>query len=59
MSPGFFNLCVNKLALLISSLKAGVKLNYVTLDLLFYVDDIVMICETAEEIQRVMDHANE
>ena len=55
LSPTLFNLFVNNLATEINELNCGVKIGNKMVSVLLYADDIVLISETEEYLQKMLD----
>ena len=59
LSPLLFNLFINDLAVCIKALGKGVCLDGDIVSILLYADDIVLIAETAEDLQLMLNCLNE
>jgi hypothetical protein len=59
ISPTFFQLYINDLAVLINSLNCGVQLADVKLSILLFADDIVLIAPNAVNLQKMLDTLHE
>ena len=59
LSPLLFNLFVNDLALRIKSLGKGVSIDDELISILLYADDIVLMAESASDLQLMLDCLNE
>ena len=59
LSPLLFNLFINDLAVRIKALGKGVCLDGDIVSILLYADDIVLIAETAEDLQLMLNCLNE
>ena len=55
LSPTLFNLFVNDLATEIKTLECGVKIGNKSVSILLYADDIVLISESEESLQKMLD----
>ena len=58
LSPMLFNLFVNNLTSEVKSLSCGVKLGDTTISILLYADDIVLISESEDSLQKMLDVVN-
>jgi len=59
MSSTLFALYINDLALLLKSLNKGVNINYLNLSILLYADDIVLLAESEEDLQHMLNVSHE
>ena len=59
LSPTLFNIYLNDLARELNSLGLGIKLNDIHVCLLLYADDIVLISENEENLQKMLNFVNE
>jgi hypothetical protein len=59
LSPLLFSLVVNPLAILLKSEGFGVKLGSIQLACLFYADDLVLIADSEEQLQEMMNTTTE
>ena len=54
-SPTLFALFINSLAQLIKDLNFGVRYENLNVSILLYADDIVLLAETEEDLQRMLN----
>ena len=54
LSPVLFNIYLNNLAEELNKLKLGVKINDFCVSLLLYADDIVLLSENEENLQKML-----
>ena len=59
LSPMLFNIFLNDLATEINSLGLGIKIGNLKLSILMYADDIVLLSDTAENLQKLLNHVYE
>ena len=55
ISPTLFSLYINELAKEINSLKSGVKLGALELSILLYADDMVLVSENEQDLQKMLE----
>ena len=51
-----FNIFLNDLATEINSLGLGIKIGNLKLSILMYADDIVLLSDTADNLQKLLNH---
>jgi hypothetical protein len=55
LSPTLFNLFVNKLAIRIEASNVGATAARLTIGALLYADDVVLLADNAEDLQKLID----
>jgi len=55
LSPLLFSLFINYLVLEIEKLEAGVRLGSLSLSILLFADDIVLVADNKRDMQRMLD----
>ena len=55
LSPILFSIYINKLIEELKSTNIGIDIGGVKINTLFYADDIILIAEKIEELQKLMD----
>ena len=58
LSPMLFNVFMNNLVSEVKSLNYGVKLGDTTISILLYADDIALISESEDSLQKMLDVVN-
>ena len=58
LSPALFSIYINDLAANIKALNCGIKFNDNEISILLYADDIVLISESADDLQTMLDTLN-
>ena len=59
MSQLLFNLLINDLVLCIKAIGRGVMIDGDVLNILLYVDDVLLVSENAENLQNMLNCLNE
>ena len=55
VSPTLFSLYINELAKEIKDLKCGIKINNIDISILMYADDMVLVANTEEDLQSMLN----